>query len=229
MKKIVLSITSILIGVAIAITIVFVFSERKREVYINSSYNDVRLSFGKTKVKEINKVRSSSLEIERMNYISDPYEFYENKIKTSEYYNSKLVFEDEYDNIFGYLIKDEVAFKYKVSGDFIMLSTMGVESNIEGRYDIVLADFYDFMGINQDIYVGYAEDCSWVFYYNHDIKYHDVVELYKHMNGDMVKIDDDIIYLKGYDIDLNLSEDYVVKIVNKNGKAYGCVYDYPTA
>lgn len=53
MKKIVLSITSILIGVAIAITIVFVFSERKREVYMNSSYNDVRLSFGKTKVKKL--------------------------------------------------------------------------------------------------------------------------------------------------------------------------------
>ena len=133
MKKIVLSITSILIGVAIAITIVFVFSERKREVYINSSYNDVRLSFGKTKVKEINKARSA-LEIELMYYISDPYEFYENKIKTSEYYNSKLVFEDKYDNIFGYLIKDEVAFKYKVEEDSVTLGTMGVESNIEGWY-----------------------------------------------------------------------------------------------
>ena len=134
MKKIVLSITSILIGVAIAITIVFVFSERKREVYMNSSYNDVRLSFGKTKVKKINKIRETALEIELIYYISDPYEFYENKIKTSEYYNSKLVFEDKYDNIFGYLIKDEVAFKYKVEEDSITLGTMGVESNIEGGY-----------------------------------------------------------------------------------------------
>ena len=229
MKKIVLSITSILIGVAIAITIVFVFSERKREVYINSSYNDVRLSFGKTKVKKINKIRETALEIQLMYYISDPYDFYEKQIKTSEYYNSKLVFEDKYDNIFGYLIKDEVAFKYKVEEDSITLGTMGVESNIEGGYDIVLADFYDFMGVNKDIYVGYEEDCSWVFYYKHDIKYDDIVELYKHMNGDMVKIDGDIIYLKAYDRDLNLSEDYVVKIVNKNGKAYGCVYDYPTS
>lgn len=69
-----------------------------------------------------------------MYYISDPYEFYENKIKTSEYYNSKLVFEDKYDNIFGYLIKDEVAFKYLVEEDSVTLGTMGVESNIEGWY-----------------------------------------------------------------------------------------------
>ena len=37
----------------------------------------------------------------------------------------------------------------------------------------------------------------------------------------MVKIEDDVIYLKGYDYDMNLSADYIVKIVNIDGYGYG--------
>ncbi len=71
---------------------------------------------------------------------------------------------------------------------------MGVVGLIYEEYNLVLCDFYDFMGVNSDIYVGYEENCSWVFYYGRNI-----VELYKYMNQDMVKIDRDVIYLKGYD------------------------------
>ncbi len=226
MKKIILSITSILIGAILAITLVLVFYDKKREVYIDSSYNDVRLSLGKTKVKKINDVNSSPIEVLHMYYMEDPYEFYEEHIKMSEYYNSNLVFEDKNENIYGYLIKDEVAFKYEVSDDSIILSTMGDEYNVDSIYNLVLCDFIDIMGSTSSI--GELDtDCVWSFYYETEmVTYEDVVELYTHMNKDMVKIDGDVIYLKGYDrYELTMSDDYVVKIVNKNGYAYGYAYE----
>ncbi len=226
MKKITLSITSILIGTILALTLVLVLYDKKREVYIDSSYNDVRLSLGKTKVKEINNVHTSSITVERDYYISDPYEFYENRIKTSEYYNSKLVFEGKYDYIYGYLIKDEVAFKYKIKNDYLSLSTMAVDHKVYSDYSLLLCDFVDFVGVNSAIG---EEACSWIFNFEPKlIKYEDVVELYTHMNKDMVKINGDIIYLKGYDsYDLTMSNDYVIKIINKNGYPYGYIYEYP--
>ena len=79
MKKIILSITSIIIGAIIAITLVLVFYDKKREVYVKSSYNDVRLSLGKTKVKEINVSMLSSIEEEREYYILILMTFMKNK------------------------------------------------------------------------------------------------------------------------------------------------------
>ena len=226
MKKIILSITSIIIGAIIAITLVLVFYDKKREVYVKSSYNDVRLSLGKTKVKEINVSMLSSIEEEREYYILNPYDFYEKQIKTSEYYNSKLVFTDKYDNIYGYLIKDEVAFKYRITDEVIALSTMAINHLIYSDYSLILCDFYGIVGVNSEMYSTYNVR-KWTFYYETEIiKYNDVVELYKCMNADMVKIGDDVIYLKGYDDYLNMSDNYIVKIVNIDGYACGYLYDY---
>ncbi len=227
MKKIILSITSIIIGAALAITLILVFYDKKREVYVKSTYNDVRLSLGKTKVKEVNKSQSSPIEVKRIYTMKDPYEFYEEHIKTSEYYNSKLVFEDKYEYIYGYLVKDEVAFKFRITDEDVTLSTMGDDAHIDSDYSLILGDFIDFIGGHASTPI-YDEDCRWNFYYRSDmVKYEDVVELYTHMNKDMVKIDGDVIYLKGYDrYELTMSDDYVVKIVNRNGYPYGYVYDY---
>ncbi len=228
MKKIILSITSIIIGAIIAITLVLVFYDKKREVYVKSTYNDVRLSLGKTKVKEIYKGRSSPVEVHNRYYISDPFEFYEEQIITSEYYNSKLVFTDKYDNIYGYLVKDEVAFKFEVTDETLTLSTMGEEQHVDSVYCFILCDFIGLVGEKSSTET-YVEECKWNFYYNtDDIKYDNIVELYKHMNGDMVKIDEDAIYLKGYTrYTFEMSENYIIKIINKNGYAYGYTYDYP--
>ncbi len=179
MKKIIISIISILVGVTIAITIVFLFYDKKSEVYIESSYNDVRMSFGKTKVEEINNTGSSRYDKCRVYTLSDPYEFYENNIETSAYYNSKLSFYDDNENVYGYLIKDGVAENKK--------------------------DFYKWQ----------------VFDYNQSLSYDNIVELYKCMNQDMVKIEDDVIYLKGYDYSKILTNDYILKIVNVDDYGYG--------
>ena len=44
MKKIIISIVSILVGVILAISLVFIFSDKKTEVYIESSYKDVKIA-----------------------------------------------------------------------------------------------------------------------------------------------------------------------------------------
>ena len=65
---------------------------------------------------------------------------------------------------------------------------------------------------------------SWnIFYESEAFKYNDIVELYKYMNQDMVKIENDGIYLKGYNIDMVLTSDYIVKIINLDGYAIGTV------
>ena len=222
MKKIIISILSILIGVILAIVLVFVFYDKKTEVYIESSYNDVKLSLGKTKVKEINTTRPSSYDIRHKYSMSDPYEFYESNIKTSEYYNSNLTFYDDSDNVYGYLIKDDVAFKYMVTDDEIWLSTMATDYNGNETYDMILCDVGDFI-TSKNKEAKYSAFLSQWFIFDEPsiVKYDDIVELYKCMNQDMVKIEDDAIYLKGYDISMNLSSDYIVKIINVDGIGYG--------
>ncbi len=226
MKKIILSITSILIGAILAITLVLVFYDKKREVYVKSFYNDVRLSFGKVNVKEINESSVSSVEIQRKYYISDAFDFYENNIKTSEYYNSKLVFEDKNEYMYGYIVKDEVPFKYKITDDYIILSTVGDKGLVENYYNLLLCDIYAFSTSISDTL--YSNDYSeWdLFYTDKIVTYEDVVELYKLMNQNLTKIEKDVIYLKGYDFyNLSMSNDYIVKIVNINGYAYGFLND----
>ena len=222
MKKIIISIVSIIAGVILAITLVFVFHDKKTDIYIESSYNDVKLSLGKTKVKDINNTRSSFYDKQREYFMSDPYEFYESNIKTSEYYNSKLTFYTENNKIYGYLIKDEVSFKYEVKDDEICLSTMAMEYNGNETYGMILCDIGDFI-TSQNQETKYSAFLSQWFIFSKPsiLKYDDIIELYKCMNQDMVKIEDDAIYLKGYDISMNLSSDYIVKIINVDGIGYG--------
>ena len=225
MKKIIISIVSIIAGVILAITLVFVFHDKKTDIYIESSYNDVKLSLGKTKVKDINNTRSSFYDKQREYFMSDPYEFYESNIKTSEYYNSKLTFYTENNKIYGYLIKDEVSFKYEVKDDEICLSTMATdyyENDTDTELYLILCDTYKFINNDTTDFEEKRDFYRWhVFHYKQVIKYDDIIELYKCMNQDMVKIEDDGIYLKGYDYDMYLSEDYIVKIVNIDGYGYG--------
>ena len=221
MKKIIISILSILAGVLLAITLVFVFYDKKTEVYIESSYNDVKLSLGKTKIKEMYTTGSHRYDNCHVYSISDAYEFYESNIKTSEYYNSKLTFYDTSDNVYGYLVKDYVAFEYYVTDDVLMLRTMVKEYEIDTDLYMILCDVGNFITTkNQGIeYDGYYQ---WhIFSTTGILKYDDIIELYKCMNQDMVKIEDDAIYLKGYDYDMNISDDYIVKIVNIDGYGYG--------
>ena len=222
MKRIIISIVSILVGILLAITLVFIFYDKKTDIYIESSYNDVKLSLGKTKVKDINNTRSSFYDKQREYFMSDPYEFYESNIKTSEYYNSKLTFYTENNKIYGYLIKDEVSFKYEVKDDEIFLSTMAMEYNENETYGMILCDIGDFI-TSQNQETKYSAFLSQWFIFSKPsiLKYDDIIELYKCMNQDMVKIEDDVIYLKGYDYDMNLSDDYIVKIVNIDGYGYG--------
>ena len=225
MKKIIISILSILVGILLAITLVFIFYDKKTDIYIESSYNDVKLSLGKTKVKDINNSRSSFYDKQREYFMSDSYEFYESNIKTSMYYNSKLTFYDDNDNIYGYLIKDEVSFKYEVKDDEICLSTMATdyyENDTDTELYVILCDTYKFINNDTTDFEEKRDFYRWhVFHYKQVIKYDDIIELYKSMNQDMVKIEDDVIYLKGYDYDMNLSADYIVKIVNIDGYGYG--------
>ena len=222
MKKIIISILSILAGVLLAITLVFVFYDKKTEVYIESSYNDVKLSLGKTKIKEINKASESRYDNCRIYSMSDPYEFYESNIKTSEYYNSKLTFYTEKNKIYGYLIKDDVAFKYLVKDDEIWLTTVAMEKETDTELYLILCDIYEFINNDTTDFDELKDYYRWhLFHYKQTLKYDDIIELYKCMNQDMVKIEDDAIYLKGYDYDMNLSDDYIVKIVNIDGYGYG--------
>ncbi len=223
MKKIIISIVSILVGVILATTLVFIFYDKKTEVYIESSYNDVKLSLGKTKVKEMHKTSEAPYDNCHVYSMSDSYEFYESNIKISEYYNSKLTFYDDNDNIYGYLVKDDVAFKYMITDDKIWLTTMATEyySNIDNTR-VILSDVGDFI-TSKNKETKYSAFLSQWFIFDEPalLKYEDIIELYKCMNQDMVKIEDDAIYLKGYDYDMNLSDDYIVKIVNIDGYGYG--------
>ena len=221
MKRIIISIVSIIVGIILAVILVFVFYDKKTEICIESSYNDVKLSLGKTKIKEMYTTGSHRYDNCHVYSISDAYEFYESNIKTSEYYNSKLTFYDTSDNVYGYLVKDYVAFEYYVTDDVLMLRTMVKEYEIDTDLYMILCDVGNFITTkNQGIeYDGYYQ---WhIFSTTGILKYDDIIELYKCMNQDMVKIEDDAIYLKGYDYDMNLSADYIVKIVNIDGYGYG--------
>ena len=223
MKKIIISIVSILVGVILAVILVFVFYDKKTEICIESSYNDVKLSLGKTKIKEMYTTGSHEYDNCHVYSISDAYEFYESNIKASKYYNSKLTFYTDNDNIYGYLIKDDVAFKYEVTNDEIWLSTMALDYNVDGPYDMILCDAEQ-CNINDTTDFEEKKDFyKWqLFYYTETLKYDDIIELYKCMNQDMVKIEDDGIYLKGYSYySMTLSADYIVKIVNIDGFGYG--------
>ena len=222
MKKIIISIVSILVGIILAVILVFVFYDKKTEVCIESSYNDVKLSLGKTKIKKLVNTGSSPYDNCHIYYMSDPYEFYESNIKISEYYNSKLTFYDDSDNIYGYLIKENVVFKYYITDDDIWLTTMATHYNGNETYDMILCDVGDFI-TSKNKEAKYSAFLSQWFIFDEPsiVKYDDIVELYKCMNQDMVKIEDDAIYLKGYDVSMNLSNDYIVKIVNIDGYGYG--------
>ena len=134
--------------------------------------------------------------------------------------------------IYGYLIKDNVIFKYMVTEELIKFSTTAFDCGVEEMFidkdcNIVLCDFIKLIHeekINEANYDEIMLYSSWnIFYESEAFKYNDIVELYKYMNQDMVKIENDGIYLKGYNIDMVLTSDYIVKIINLDGYAIGTV------
>lgn len=232
MKKIIMPILSIILGALIAVSLILIFTDTKKEVYIKSSYNDVKLTLGKTKVKRSYTAGSSRYDNQRAYVLNDTYNFYEEFIVKSKYYNKTLEYIKDNDDIYGYLIKDNIIFKYMVTDELIKFSTTtfdcGVEEMfIDKDYNIVLCDFIKLIHeeeINDANYDEIMLYSSWdIFYESEAFKYNDIVELYKCMNQDMVKIANDGIYLKGYNIDMVLTSDYIVKIINLDGYAIGTV------
>ena len=225
-------IVSIILGALIAVSLILIFTDTKKEVYIKSSYNDVKLTLGKTKVKRSYTAGSSRYDNQRVYVLNDTYNFYEEFIVKSKYYNKTLEYIKDNDDIYGYLIKDNVIFKYMVTDELIKFSTTAFDCGVEEMFidkdcNIVLCDFIKLIHeekINEANYDEIMLYSSWnIFYESEAFKYNDIVELYKYMNQDMVKIENDGIYIKGYNIDMVLTSDYIVKIINLDGYAIGTV------
>lgn len=92
-------IVSIILGALIAVSLILIFTDTKKEVYIKSSYNDVKLTLGKTKVKRSYTAGSSRYDNQRVYVLNDTYNFYEEFIVKSKYYNKTLEYIKDNDDI----------------------------------------------------------------------------------------------------------------------------------
>ena len=219
MKKITIYLLTIILCAALAVFVSFRFVNKGTDITVSSSDETIKLDFGKEKVTNVQEGGESGL-----NYFisfdeGDDLNFYDDKIKTSEYYFSDLDYSIESLDHYGFLIKENHLFKYEINGIHIKLQGISGSFIEEGYYIINMPIWND---ITTDGF-----DINNIYYYDRNsslsdnkVSYEMLKNILGHFDNKYYKIINGEIYLKGENEleDNQLSNDYLIKIKENDGK-----------
>ena len=137
MKKLI-PIISLVLGIIAASIVIFVYTkDRKRKIKIESFDKKVTIDLGKYKVKDYSSSTDDGINIHQTFIVNSGEEFL-NFIKESPYYDSSLCF--NYKNeTFGYFIKDDRLFRYRVDNDWVELRSIGERILVENSNEFYIS------------------------------------------------------------------------------------------
>jgi hypothetical protein len=231
-KKIIIYLSIIIVAIAAAIILIVVFTNNKKDDSIHEISIDgygyhfddaVELNFGKHKVKEFIKEQNDGEQYYVDFEIKSGDDFYNDYIKNDTSYNPELDFYVEGCEHYGYLIKDDNIFQYKVWENGINISaSYGVylDYSTEG-----IKTYYILGNFSANIFIDRNDSSKLVRPYTYSkVSYDEYIKIYNYIDEDICKIEDGVVYLKAICYDKKtkekyLTDNYFVTISNIDGKA----------
>ena len=223
MKKIIISISIIIISITAAILLVVLWPDNMEEIKV-TNYNKVVLDLGTIKSRnfkreEIGLRDCISFGIENEN------EFYNDVIKKYEHYNKELDFEVENYYAYGYYVFDECIFNYRIQNKKVYIDSCYVlYEGIDGGRDSYLIPG-PFLG-------SFIHDESFIYgrdYKRMDCKinYDEFKKMISYLPTKYWTLKDNIILMKGMNPGQNVPmyySDYLLEIFELDGEAQVRLY-----
>ena len=224
MKKIIITISIILISITAAILLVVLWPNNMEEIKV-TNYNNVVLDLGSIKATDFKRDSNHKISFE----IENENEFYNDVIKKYEHYNKELDFEVENYYAYGYYVFDECIFNYMIQDNKVYIDSCYViyknTSGDEIKSYFVPGPFtsgyltkyiFDEYGVDGALKM----DCL--------INYAEFKKLMSYLPTKYCKLKDDSILMKGFaptPEGTMIESDYELELFNNNDKAYVRLYN----
>lgn len=182
----------------------------------------VTLDLGKYKIKDFKSDKFDGSNPEISFVVENQNTFYNDVIKTSEYFDEELLFQTNKYDIYGYLIVENRLFNYYFLNNSITIRSM------EGMYELdsgyyIFAPIFPYVDANSlesnDEYYAHIRKLN-----DYYISFDFLKKLISKMESKYFKFEDDIIFLKGvswHDLKEGINsifDDYLIKIYEENAK-----------
>lgn len=194
----------------------FSINSYDEEVTLDLDYYNVK-NYQRKKYQ--NSLESISFNVNSMN------DYFKSVIEKSCYYNSSLNFEVEGYYAYGFLIKMNHIFNYKMADNYVeIIEIAGDYINDYNALDYSKLPIYHIIApIRLSLAYSYLNgtDIEKEYYCSltdKNITYEMLVKVYSYIENDFYLINNDCIYLKGYVVDngkITLSSDYLI-VLDKN-------------
>lgn len=218
MKKFLISILTLIFGILFVFLIVLIIKPKEQAITITSTDKNVSLSLKKYKINDYCLEESDYNQVITFD-VKKGVKYYNEVIKKNEYFDDTLILEQTTYRMIGYIVKEDRLFHYSIINNTVEIRSWGT------TYNDGYENYYIFVPLYKGLTKDLLKDESKYNMYSHfqdrsiSLEYFHI--LLKKMNENLYKIDNNIIYLKGLSFkDLSLSDEYLVKVIENNGKMY---------
>lgn len=220
MKKIIISISTIVLFILLAILSVLLINNQGKRIEITSYDKTVTIGFGKHKISNYKKDCISGANQYVSFDVQSNRDFYNNVIKSNEYYFEDLEFKIEGYFAYGFLCKDNQFFKYTIIESSVKIE--GVQGTVDTNEDtyFINAPVYPYITVDTltDFNYLYHKEVT-----DSHITYNMLIKMIKHLDESYYLINEDYVLLKGVSETELLNHkkvfsDYLLKLVNENNK-----------
>ena len=219
MKKIILTISIIICSIALAIVLVIIIPTNMKDLSVSNYYNEETLKLGEYKVnnykkeKYANKLESIIFDVDNANL------FYNDVIKTNDYYNSDLDFNIEGYYAYGFMCISKYVFRYTIIKKTVCIEAcFGIyqvtDEDINNNHNYYIPGPFEILYLNKNGFLNMENN----YYVIYDLKFNQLVKLFSYLPKDFYSIESNEILFKGeekrFDDNQLIYSDYVVKAVN---------------
>ncbi len=224
MKKIIITLSVIVISITTAILLVVLWPNNMEELKV-TNYNGIVLNFGTYKAKNFireeiaNQRDTISFDVENEN------EFYNNVIKINEHYNSDLDFEIDKYYAYGYYCFDDCIFNYTIRNKKVCITACFVIYQDVLDYDKMIYKNYVLPGpfLGSYIHKDSFEDGIDCLKMDSLIGYKDMAKLISYLPQKIWIYQNDTVLMKGIRNETSgdvIYSDYVLELFEKNEFTY---------
>lgn len=194
MKKIIIYISILIIGITTSIILIISFSNKSTKLQITSYDEEVNIDFGKYKVKNYKSDKYDGSNPRISFKVDDAKNFYNKVIKENEYFLEELTIKTTDFYVYGYMVKENRLFSYSIKEDNVEICSK------EGGYDKYKNTYFIFAplfpALNDRLLTDLDDD-----YYQYVMDDYMTFNFFKNliikMDSSLYKIEGDCVYLKG--------------------------------
>ena len=209
MKKLI-PVFSLVLGIIVATIIILLLTkDKKKNIVIESFDKKVEINLGKYKVKNYTSSTEDGINQYYIFDVSSGDDFL-SFIKESPYYDSSLCF--SYKNeTFGYLIKEDRLFRYKVINKSVELRSIGRRLLVENSFDYYIA-------VMDSELATIGADATHRYEWHGKLSFDQIKIIMNKLGANLVEIKDDEIFLNAiFGVDYSYDGTKVRIYVDENG------------